>query len=177
MSSTTPAGDRHELKLRFAGVEDVGLVLGYIRELAACEHLAHEVEADEALLRETLFGERQVAEVLLAERGGEPAGFALFFHSFSTFVGRPGLYLEDLYVPPAHRGAGVGKALLKALAEIARERRCGRIEWSVLDWNAPAIGFYHALGASPQDEWTTFRLSGAALDALADGESATPSSP
>jgi GNAT superfamily N-acetyltransferase len=122
---------------------------------------------DARLLRKNLFGDRPYAEVLIAEVDGEPAGFALFFHNFSTFVGRPGIYLEDLFVKPEHRGTGLGRALLKRLAEIAVERECGRLEWAVLDWNEPAIGFYKKLGARPNDEWTVFRLAGEALQELA----------
>ena len=122
--------------------------------------------ATEEALREHLFGERPVAEVVLAE-DGDPAGFALFFHSFSTFLGRPGIYLEDLYVRPEFRGRGVGRALLVHLARLAKERGCGRLEWSVLDWNEPAIGFYGRIGASPVDGWTVYRVTGEALEGLA----------
>lgn len=158
-----PAGTR----LRFATPGDVPRILAFIHELAAYERLAHEVVADEAALRTWLFGARPMAEVLIAEHEGEAAGFALFFHSFSTFLARPGIYLEDLYVRPACRGLGIGKALLVRLAALARERGCGRLEWSVLDWNAPAIDFYRALGGEPLEEWTGFRVSGPALEALA----------
>ncbi|WP_440997463.1 N-acetyltransferase family protein [Arhodomonas sp. SL1] len=153
--------------LRFAKPADTPTILAFIRELADYEDLAHEVVADEARLRETLFGARPYAEVLLAERDGRPAGFALFFHNYSTFLARPGIYLEDLYVRPAQRGAGVGAALLGRLAALAVERGCGRLEWSVLDWNTPAIGFYEGLGARAQDEWRGFRLCGEALERLA----------
>ena len=153
--------------LRFATAEDTAIILGMIRALADYERLTHEVVADEDLLRRTLFGDRRVAEVLLATDGGEAAGFALFFHNFSTFLGRPGIYLEDLFVRPEARGRGIGAALLARLAHIAVERGCGRLEWSVLDWNEPAIGFYRRLGAVPMDGWTTFRLTGPALDDLA----------
>jgi GNAT superfamily N-acetyltransferase len=118
---------------------------------------------DEALLRRNLFGPRPYAEVLIGEEDGEAAGFAIFFHNFSTFLGRPGIYLEDLFVRPDHRGKGYGRALLARLAKIALERDCGRLEWAVLDWNEPAIGFYRKLGARPNDDWTVFRLAGDAL--------------
>ncbi|PWG61556.1 GNAT family N-acetyltransferase [Sediminicurvatus halobius] len=157
------------LRIRRAEAADCGLILALIRELAEYERLAHEVVADEALLRKHLFGPQPAAEVLLAEAGDEPVGFALFFTSFSTFLGRPGLYLEDLFVRPAHRGQGYGQALIGALARLALERGCGRLEWSVLDWNTPAIGFYRALGAEPMDEWTTYRVTGAALERLGNG--------
>jgi len=153
--------------LRFATVEDTGVILELIRDLAEYERLSHEVVADEARIREGLFGDRRVAEALIAEDGGAAVGFALFFHNFSTFLGRPGIYLEDIYVRPAARGRGIGKALLVKLAKIAVERGCGRMEWSVLNWNAPAIGFYRGLGATAMDEWTVFRLAGSALEDLA----------
>ena len=143
------------------------LILSFIRELAEYERLSDEVVATEEALRAHLFGERPVAEVVIGEEGGTPAGFALFFHSFSTFLGRPGIYLEDLYVRPESRGRGVGRALLVHLARLAKERGCGRLEWSVLDWNEPAIGFYGRLGASPVDGWTVFRVTGEALEELA----------
>ena len=155
------------LSIRPATVEDVALVARLIRELAEYERLADAAVASEADLREQLFGERPAAEVLVAEADGEPAGFALFFHTFSTFLGKRGLYLEDLFVRPAFRGLGLGRHLMAALARIAVQRGCGRFEWSVLDWNAPAIGFYRALGASAMDEWTVQRLQGEALRALA----------
>ena len=155
------------LAIRPAVAADVSLVLRFIRDLAEYERLPHECVATEALLRETLFGPEPQAEVLLAELDGEPAGFALFFHNFSTFLGRPGLYLEDLFVRPAARGHGVGRALLARLAAIAVERGCGRFEWAVLDWNEPAIGFYRKLGAVPLDDWTVQRVTGEALRRLA----------
>lgn len=155
------------LRIRPAVEADVPLILEFIHGLAAYERLAHEVVATEPLLRQWLFGERPVAEVLLAELDGVPAGFALFFHNFSTFLGRPGIYLEDLFVRPDVRGRGVGVRLLGELARLAVARGCGRLEWSVLDWNEPAIGFYRALGAEPQDEWTVFRVTGDALTRLA----------
>jgi len=155
------------LSIRPATVDDVALIAQLIRELAEYERLAHAAVASEADLRAQLFGERPAAEVLIAESDGEPAGFALFFHSFSTFLGKRGLYLEDLFVRPAFRGLGLGRHLMAALARIAVQRDCGRFEWSVLDWNAPAIGFYRALGATGMDEWTVQRLEGDALRALA----------
>lgn len=150
-------------------VEDVPLILRFIRALAEYERLSHELEATEELLRETLFGERKVAEVLFAVVDGVEAGFALFFHNYSTFLGRPGLYLEDLFVLPEYRGRGVGKALLQELARVALQRGCGRFEWWVLDWNEPSIEFYRRAGAVPMDEWTVFRLAGEPLRALASG--------
>ena len=155
------------LSLRPATIADVALILSFIRDLAEYERLAHEVVATEELLRETLFGARPGAEVVIAELDGAPVGFALFFHNFSTFLGRPGLYLEDLFVRPAARGHGVGRALLARLAAIAVERGCGRFEWAVLDWNEPAIGFYRKLGAVPLDDWTVQRVTGEALRRLA----------
>ena len=153
--------------VREASGEDVPLILSFIRELAEYENLSHEVVATEETLRANLFGERQFAEVLIAEHDGAPAGFALFFHNFSTFLGRPGIYLEDLYVKPELRGAGIGKKLLVHLARLAKDRGCGRLEWWVLDWNAPTIGFYEKLGAVAMDDWTVYRLAGAPLDDLA----------
>ena len=155
------------MTLRPAIAADVPQILAFIRALADYERLLHEVVATEDGLRQALFGPRPYAEVVLAENAGAPVGFALFFHTFSTFVGRPGIYLEDLFVVPEARGMGVGKALLAELARLAVERRCGRVEWAVLDWNAPAIGFYDSLGARPNDEWTVYRLDGASLAALA----------
>lgn len=156
------------LRLRAAAADDVPLILRFIRELAAYEQLADQVTADVELLTETLFGQRRVAEVVLGYLGGEPVGFALYFHNFSTFVGRPGLYLEDLYVVREHRGGGVGRVMLGYLAHLARERGCGRLEWWVLDWNQSAIDFYASLGAVPMDDWTVFRLQGEPLVTLAD---------
>lgn len=154
------------LGLRFAGADDAPLVLEFIRELAAYEKLADQVAADEATLRASLFGERPGAEVVLAELDGEPVGFALFFANFSTFLGRPGLYLEDLFVRPAARGRGAGRTLLAFLARLAVDRGYGRVDWSVLDWNEPAVGFYEKLGARALDGWTVFRLTGDALREL-----------
>lgn len=155
------------LQLRPATRADAGLVLALIGELAEYERLAAEAVATEAGLAEQLFGDHPAAEVVIAEVDGAPAGFALFFHNFSTFLGRRGLYLEDLFVRPAFRGHGVGLALMKHLARIAMARGCGRFEWSVLDWNAPAIGFYRRLGAVGLDDWTVQRVSSDALRALA----------
>jgi GNAT superfamily N-acetyltransferase len=154
-------------QIRRATEADVPTILGLIRELADFERLAHEVVADEALLRETLFGDRPGAEVLIAEANDEVVGFALFFQNFSTFLGRPGLYLEDLYIRPKFRGQGHGAQLLRHLARICVERSYGRFEWSVLDWNQRAVDFYKALGAKPMDEWTMFRVTGEALKTLA----------
>jgi len=154
-------------RIREAIEEDVPLILSLIRELAEYEKLSDEVVATEDGLRDSLFGERRYAEVLIAEHDGAPAGFALFFHNFSTFLGKPGLYLEDLYVKPAFRGAGVGKKLLVRLAGLAMGRGCGRLEWWVLDWNEPAHRFYRSLGARPQEEWTVWRLDGDQLPRLA----------
>lgn len=153
--------------IRPATPDDVPLILALIRELAHYERLLDEVTATEMLLHEELFGPRAVVEALLAYEASEPVGYALFFHNFSTFLGRRGLYLEDLYVRPVWRGRGYGKALLQNLAQIAVSRNCGRMEWSVLDWNAPAIAFYRGLGAESMDGWTTFRLNDAALRELA----------
>ena len=157
------------IALRFATGDDVGLIFDFIRQLADFEKMADEVVTDEDQLRQSLFGERRVAEVVIAAFENEPAGFALFFHNFSTFLGRPGIYLEDLFVIPALRGHGIGKVLLSHLTRIAVERGCGRFEWSVLDWNTDAIRFYERLGAKPMDEWTVFRVSGEALEELAKG--------
>ncbi len=158
-----------EPRIREATEQDVPLILALIRELADYERLSHEVVATENGLRDSLFGERRYAEVLIAEHGGEAAGFALFFHNFATFLGRPGLYLEDLYVRPAFRSAGIGKELLVRLASLAKRRGCGRLEWWVLDWNEPAVGFYRSIGAEPMDDWTVYRVSGPALEELASG--------
>jgi GNAT superfamily N-acetyltransferase len=155
------------LSIRPATFADLPLIAQFIRDLAAYEKLAHEVRFDEAVLGDRLFGKRPYAEVLIGERDGTPEGFALFFHNFSTFEGKPGVYLEDLFVRPEARGGGLGKMLLAALAQIALERDCARLEYWVLDWNEPAIGFYKSLGAKPMDEWTTFRVEGDALTQLA----------
>jgi GNAT superfamily N-acetyltransferase len=155
------------ITIRPAARNDTPLVLEFIRELARYERLEHEVSASEAELSAALFGDRRYAEVIFAESGGTPVGFALFFHNFSTFKGRPGIYLEDLFVRPEARGRGIGKALLAHLARTAIERRCSRLEWSVLDWNEPSIRFYRNLGAVGMDEWRIFRLTGRALEQLA----------
>lgn len=155
------------LSIRPANRVDLPLIAQFIRDLADYERLAHEVRFDEAELGERLFGARPYAEVLIGEVDGVAEGFALFFHNFSTFEGKPGIYLEDLFVRPEARGAGLGKAFLQRLAQLAVERDCARLEWWVLDWNEPAIRFYKALGAKPMDEWTTFRVDGDALTALA----------
>jgi len=153
--------------LRPATAADTALILDLIRGLAEYERLPNEVIATEELLRGSLFGPVPAAEVVIAEVEGEAAGFALFCHNYSTFLGRRGLWLEDLFVRPAFRGQGIGRALLGHLAEVAVARGCGRLEWSVLDWNESAIGFYRSLGAVPMDEWTTFRVTGDALRRLA----------
>lgn len=150
-----------------ATAADVPTILHLIRALADYEKLSHEVVATEDSLRAALFGERPGAECLIAREHGEPVGFALYFHNFSTFLSRRGLYLEDLFVEPAHRGKGYGKALLQQLAQIAVARGCGRLEWSVLDWNLPAIGFYRSVGATVMDDWRICRMTGPALQAFA----------
>jgi len=157
------------IAIRVAVEADLDLIIGYINALADYERLRDEVRIERDTLRAHLFGARRMAEVLIAELDAAPAGFALFFHNFSTFEGRPGIYLEDLFVDPAARGAGAGRALLARLAQLALERGCARLEWAVLDWNAPAIKFYQSLGARSMDEWTINRVEGAALGALASG--------
>jgi GNAT superfamily N-acetyltransferase len=159
---TTPA-----LRIVAATEHDVPLILEMIKGLAEYERLSDHVTATEAQLRATLFGPRPAAEVVIGYAGDEPAGFALFFQNYSTFLAQPGIYLEDLFVVPEARGHGYGRQLLAYLARIAGERGCGRVEWSVLDWNAPAIGFYRKLGALPMEDWTVFRLTGPALTRLA----------
>ena len=156
--------------IRSATEDDVALILYFIRALAEYERLADRVVADEDRLRRTLFGNPRFAEVIFAEENDQPVGFALFFHNYSTFIGLPGIYLEDLFVEPAHRGRGYGKALLQHLAKLAKERECGRVEWAVLDWNEPSINFYRSIGAVGLDDWRIFRLTGDALDALASKE-------
>ena len=163
----TASSIRPDLTIRPAEAEDAPLILTLIRGLAEYEKLAHELVTTEEDLRETLFGPRPSAEVVIARVKDEAVGFAIFFHNYSTFLGRPGLYLEDLFVRPEHRGRGYGASLLRYLAALAKARRCGRFEWSVLDWNEPAIRFYRRLGAVSMDGWTVFRVTGAALDALA----------
>ena len=157
------------LSIRSATAADIPLIAQFIRDLAEYERLAHEVRFDETVLEAKLFGARPYAEVLIGEIDGSPQGFALFFHNFSTFEGKPGIYLEDLFVRPEARGSGLGKALLKRLAALAVERDCARLEWSVLDWNEPAIQFYKSLGSKPMDEWTIYRADGVALIDLAKG--------
>lgn len=154
-------------QLRPATIDDVPLILEFIRALAEYERMLDDVVATEDMLRETLFGVRPAAEVILCFEGERPAGFALFFHNYSTFRGRPGIYLEDLYVRPEFRGRGYGKLLLATLARLCVERNCARLEWSVLDWNTPSIDFYKSLGAMPMDEWTVYRLTGEKLEQLA----------
>ena len=154
------------ISIRPASAADLPLIAQLIRDLAEYERLAHEVRFDDEVLRTKLFGPRPYAEVVIGEIDGHPQGFALFFHNFSTFEGRPGIYLEDLFVRPEARGSGLGKALLSHLAALAVERDCARLEWSVLDWNEPAIGFYKKLGARLMDEWTVMRVDGQALAQL-----------
>jgi len=155
------------ITIRSAAAADTPMIAQFIRDLAAYEKLAHAVRFDEVRLGERLFGPRPYAEVIIGEIDGTAQGFALFFHNFSTFEGRPGIYLEDLFVRPAARGSGLGKALLAHLAALAVERDCARLEWAVLDWNAPSIGFYQNLGAKLMDEWTVMRVDGDALINLA----------
>ncbi|HHY28241.1 MAG TPA: GNAT family N-acetyltransferase [Desulfitobacterium dehalogenans] len=152
--------------LRFAEINDVALILEFIRELADYEKMLHEVVATEQILIESLF-ERKMAEVVIGEYKNIPVAFALFFHNFSTFLGKPGIYLEDLYVKPEMRGKGIGKIMLSFLARLALERNCGRLEWWCLDWNEPSIQFYKQIGAVPMDEWTVYRVHDEALDKLA----------
>lgn len=155
------------LTYRFAEEKDVAVILEFIRELAEYEKMLDDVVADEKLLKEWIFDKKK-AEVILAEVDGKEAGFALFFHNFSTFLGRAGIYLEDLFVKPEFRGKGIGKGLLKQLAKITVERGCGRLEWSCLDWNKPSIDFYISLDAKPMDEWTVYRLTGETLRKMAE---------
>ncbi len=155
-------------KIRFAAKADLSIILFFIRQLAEFEKLADKCVATEDQLLQTLFGAKPFAEVLIAELENEPKGFALFFHSYSTFLAKPGIYLEDLFVLPEARGKGVGESLLRKLSQIAVERGCGRLEWSVLNWNQRAIDFYESLGARPQSEWTVYRTAGSALSALAE---------
>jgi GNAT superfamily N-acetyltransferase len=160
--------DVADFQIRPARVEDVPVILQLIRDLATYERAPDEVTATEEQLVDVLFGERSAAEVLLAFEGKSPVGFAVYFYNFSTWLGRPGLYLEDLFVNPEKRGKGYGRALLVELAKIARDRGCGRMEWAVLNWNEPAIKFYRTLGAKPMDEWTVFRLTPEEIRKLAD---------
>lgn len=156
-----------EFNIRFAEEKDIGLILNFIKELADYEKLLDEVVATEEILKETLFGKKS-AEVIIGEHQGVAVGFALFFHNFSTFLGKPGLYLEDLYIKPEMRGKGYGKILLSFLAKLASERKCGRFEWWCIDWNEPSINFYKSIGAIPMDEWTVYRVHNEALIRLAD---------
>ena len=155
-----------DLRIRAAGAEDIPLLLMFIKRLAHYEKLSHEVTATEEILRTNLFGERRGTEVILAEVRDTAVGFALYFHNFSTFLGKPGIYIEDLFVDENYRGRGFGYALFAHIAALAKQRGCGRLEWSVLDWNRPAIRFYENLGAAPLSDWTTYRLTGQALDQL-----------
>lgn len=157
-----------QFTLRIAEEKDVSLILDFIRKLAAYEKLSHEVVATEEDLKRYLFGKEKVAEVVLGYEGKVAVGFALFFHNFSTFLGKPGIYLEDLYVLEEHRGKGYGKIILTYLAKLARERECGRLEWAVLDWNEPSIEFYKSLGATLLNEWIINRVSGESLVKLAE---------
>ena len=159
----------NKTEIRFANEEDVDLILDFIKDLAEYEKMSDLVVADEALLREWIF-EKKKAEVIFALEDGKEVGFALFFHNFSTFLGRAGIYLEDLYVKPDFRGRGHGKALIKELADIAVKRGCGRLEWSCLDWNTPSIDFYLSLGAKQMNEWTVYRFEGESLANLAKKE-------
>lgn len=158
----------NHLTIRYARETDIPQILHFIKELAIYENMLDDVVATEDLLREWIF-EKQKVEVLLAEEDGIPIGFALFFHNFSTFLGRAGIYLEDLFVMPEHRGKGCGKALLRRLAQITMERGCGRLEWACLDWNKPSIDFYLSLDAAPMDQWTVYRLTGDTLRRMAEG--------
>jgi GNAT superfamily N-acetyltransferase len=156
-----------KFSIRPATVDDIPVIFGFIKALADYEKLPHEVTATEDLLRRNLFTERQTAEALLAFEGDVPVGFAVFFHNFSTFLGKPGVYLEDVFIKPEFRGRGYGKALMIYIARLAKERDCGRFEWWVLDWNEPSLEFYRRLGAVPMSEWTVQRMTGAALETLA----------
>lgn len=156
-----------EIQIKSATIDDVPLILSFIRDLAEYEKLSHEVVATEEILRANLFGKKSYAEVIIAYLEETPVGFALFFHNFSTFLGKPGIYLEDLFVKPSARGQGIGEKMLAYLAHLAKERNCGRLEWWALDWNEPAINFYKRLGAKPMDEWTVYRVTGKELDDLA----------
>ncbi len=156
-----------DFTIRFATRKDVPLILQFIKELADYEHLLDQVVATEAILEEYLF-DKNKAEVIIGEYAQEPVGFALFFHNFSTFLGKSGIYIEDLYVKPEMRGKGLGRAILSHLAKLAKERNCGRLDWWVLNWNEPSIQFYKRIGAIPMDEWTVYRLQGEALNHLAD---------
>ena len=158
-----------DIKIRTANISDSPLILGFVRELAVYEKAGDEVRATEADIRQSLFGRDPTAHALICYIDDQPAGFAVYFFNYSTWLGRYGLYLEDLYISSEHRGCGAGKALLKYLAKIALSKKCGRFEWSVLDWNEPAIRFYRSLGAKPQNDWIAYRLTGHALEKLANG--------
>jgi GNAT superfamily N-acetyltransferase len=162
---------KEKLVIREATKKDVPLILSLIKELAVYEKLLHEVVATEDQLTEMLFGQKKYAEVLIANYDNENAGFALFFHNFSTFLGKPGIYLEDLYVKPQLRGKGIGKSLLLSLVKLAKERNCGRVEWAVLNWNEPSIKFYKSLGAKPMNQWTVYRLSEDEINSLNESKS------
>ena len=157
-----------KLQIGAATEQDIPLILSFIRQLAGYEKLSNTVVATEEMLQESLFGKRPVAEVVIGRYDREPVAFAVFFHNFSTFLGRSGIYLEDLFVIPEMRGKGIGREMLTYLARLAVERKCGRLEWAVLDWNEPAIRFYKSLGAVPMDEWTVFRLTADSLARLAE---------
>lgn len=157
-----------DFSIRDATEKDIPLILQFIQELAMYERLSHEVVATEASLRETLFGENRYAEVIFGYYKKDPVAFSVFYHNYSTFLGRPGIYLEDFFVKADMRGKGFGREMLAYLARLAKKRRCGRLEWWVLDWNEPSIKFYKSLGALPMNEWTVFRVAGEALDKLAE---------
>ena len=165
----SPTPNDPSVVVRIAEPDDIPLILVFIRQLAEHVNQSEAVVADEDQLRKTLFGTRHVAEVVIASFDGEPAGFALFVHNYSTFLGQPGVFVEDLYVVPARRGRGIGRAVLSFIAGIAVDRGCGRLEWAVHDWNQPAIRFYERLGAQALAEWTVYRISGDALEELAQG--------
>jgi len=157
-------------EIKPATIKDVPVILSFIKELAEYEKLLHEVTATEEILKETLFGETAYAKAIIGYWNENPVSFALYFHNFSTFLGRPGIYLEDLFVKPEVRNKGIGQKMLSYLAKLAKEKNCGRLEWWVLDWNKPAISFYNRIGAKAMDEWTVYRITGAALDDLAKSE-------
>lgn len=163
----------NQFEIKNATISDIPLILSFIKELADYEKLLHEVVATEETLKETLFGDKAYAEVIIGYLDGRPVSFALFFHNFSTFLGRPGIYLEDLFVTLEARGMGIGQKMLAYLAHLAKERKCGRLEWWVLDWNKSAISFYKKLGATPMNDWTVQRVTGEALDQLAETWSKT----
>jgi len=162
------ATKKQDIVIRTAAEKDVPEILNFIKALAEYEKLSDDVSANEEQLKKTLFGKNKFVEVIIADYKNEPAGFMLFFHNYSTFLGKPGIYLEDLFVKPEFRGKGIGKLLLAYLGKLAVERDCGRIEWSVLDWNEPSISFYKSFGAKPMDEWTVFRVTGNAIGNLAE---------